>query len=146
MRFLLVVVLAVFSPKCVVDGQTVATLPRLVSKFTLQRSLIWKTDLQLKLIFFWQIGEISASAPAFADIHESSDTSLPYADRFTLYVSTFKPFQITVLIDISLFQKYSWRIFSCFLNEPKDRSRSLLAFPWQIFVRYHQLANWDSSG
>uniref|UniRef100_A0A0P4ZNF2 VCBS repeat-containing protein n=1 Tax=Daphnia magna TaxID=35525 RepID=A0A0P4ZNF2_9CRUS len=53
----------------VINGQTVTTLPRL-------------------------IGEISASVPAFADIHESSDSSLPYADRFTLYVSTFKPFQL----------------------------------------------------
>ncbi|XP_046652459.1 uncharacterized protein LOC124343240 [Daphnia pulicaria] len=70
MKFL-VVLLSVIALKCLVNGQTLtATLPNLV-------------------------GEISSiEVPAFADVHESSDSSLPYADRFTLYLSTFKPFQL----------------------------------------------------
>lgn len=42
--------------------------------------------------FIEQIGEISIEVPAFADVHEISDTSVPYEERLTLYVSTFKPF------------------------------------------------------
>jgi len=39
-----------------------------------------------------KLGEYTVDVPAFADIHQSSDTSLPYEERFTFYLSTFKAF------------------------------------------------------
>jgi len=38
------------------------------------------------------IGTVALELPAFVDIHESQDQSLPYIDRLTLYISTFNPF------------------------------------------------------
>lgn len=108
MEFFLVAVLFVSGLGSVINGQTVTTLPRLVSEFKFKKGFIIKKLFNGSwMVFVSQIGEISASVPAFADIHESSDSSLPYADRFTLYVSTFKPFQLKVLNVFLLFQKYS---------------------------------------
>lgn len=39
-----------------------------------------------------QVGSLNFKLPAFAEIHESADQSVPYVDRLTLYVSTFNPF------------------------------------------------------
>lgn len=47
-----------------------------------------------------QLGELDQiEAPAFADVHRSSDASLSYEDQFTLYLSTFKPLNIIQVID-----------------------------------------------
>ncbi len=99
----LVVLLSVNTFKCLVDGQSVPTLPRLVTKYNfyfIKKKFLCRFKIKMGFSFPWQIGDISVAAPAFADIHESSDSSLPYAERFTLYLSTFKPFQIKVYLNL----------------------------------------------
>ena len=47
------------------------------------------------------IGTVALELPAFVDIHESQDQSLPYIDRLTLYISTFNPFAFLKVFFIS---------------------------------------------
>jgi len=39
-----------------------------------------------------EVGIVPLKLPAFAEVYRSHDESLPYADQFTLYISTFNPF------------------------------------------------------
>lgn len=143
MKFL-VVLLSVIALKCLVNGQTlIATLPNLVIYNTISnptKSNLGLLNFKMVGIFLYQVGEISSiEVPAFADVHESSDSSLPYADRFTLYLSTFKPFQLKVFKINYLIFSIGISIDNIFLNVSAG-SRLLFALSRKIFVRYNQLA------